>query len=70
MADFHYSEAERLCRPRPARYVPGILKQPPEQPAEPALAQAHATLAVADQLARIAAALERLADGQEGASTQ
>jgi hypothetical protein len=36
------------------------------KPADPGVAQVHATLAVAEQLARIATALERLAGGQGG----
>jgi hypothetical protein len=56
----HYAEAERLCVPR-ERNVQEREQLRPMWPADNPAAQVHATLAVADQLARIAAALERLA---------
>jgi hypothetical protein len=63
----HYREAEALSKPRPAGFH-GLPSQddPPAHtgrmlPADLVAAQLHATLAVADQLARIATALERLA---------
>jgi hypothetical protein len=66
----YFSEAERLLKPQ---QVPGGLKPLSPRPRVPTdtlpadrVAQVHATLAVAEQLARIATALERLADGQVG----
>ncbi len=50
----HYRDAERLV---------GLSRA---QSDDIAKGQVSAMLAVADRLARIAAALERLADGQEG----
>lgn len=67
----HYQEAERLSKPQSEALL-GFDQEPVPVPAGRMLpadlvaAQLHATLAVADQLARIAAALERLAGGQEG----
>ena len=71
MAD-HYRIAENLTEPRPTRFVMPTPKDKPPTPSgpmippDPVMAQVHATLAVADQLARIATALERLGGGQEG----
>jgi hypothetical protein len=54
----HYHEAERLARPaRPPQLLP--------DPDAVALAQVHATLALADQLARVAEALEVLVERQQ-----
>jgi len=73
MTDY-FRAAEGLLTPREVQI--GIRRGPGEPvptktlPANPAAAQVHATLAVADQLARIATALERLAGGQESPRPQ
>ena len=68
MTDY-FSEAEKLLKPQE---VPEGFRQLGRAqagmktlPADPAAAQVHATLAVAEQLGRIATALERLAKGQQ-----
>lgn len=74
MTDY-FAEAERLLKPQ---QVPkGFRALSPEHsgptetlPADPVAAQVLATLAVASQMARIADALKRLADGQEGTRPQ
>ncbi len=69
----HYHEAERLSKPQPEALAgfdqePAPARVPAGRMLPPDLvaAQLHATLAVADELARIATALERLAGTQEG----
>ena len=56
----HYREAERLSRP-----IPRYNRDDPPDPGAVALAQVHATLAVADQLARVAEALDMLVQAQQ-----
>jgi hypothetical protein len=56
----HYREAERLSAPSQIAHA-----QKPPDPAHVARAQVHATLAVADQLARVAEALEVLVQVQQ-----
>jgi len=73
MTDY-FSEAEKLLKPQEVevqegfaqlgRHRPGVRYE--TVPADRAAAQVHATLAVAEQLRRIADALGRLAGGQEG----
>ena len=75
MAD-HYRLAEHLMEPQPKieRFVAVTPEgerraaRVPMIPADPVTAQIHATLAVADQLTRIADALERLAGQQSPGS--
>lgn len=68
----HYREAEWLSKPQPEGFqrlhsedelAAASVKM---RPADLAAEQLHATLAVADQLARIATAPEQLAGAQEG----
>jgi len=56
----HYREAERLSAPKQVNQW----KEAPN-PSHVAQAQVHATLAVADQLARVAEALEVLVQVQQ-----
>jgi hypothetical protein len=60
----HYREAERLSRITP-RYPHKDVSDLPVGDVV-AVAQVHATLAVADQLARVAEALDMLIRGQQG----
>jgi len=58
----HYHEAERLTQPRPSTFRAG--EDLPDADAV-AVAQVHAILAVADQLARVAEALDMLIQVQQ-----
>jgi hypothetical protein len=58
----HYHEAERLAQRTPSLYADG--DDSPDAAAV-ALAQVHAVLAVADQLARVAEALDVLIQLQQ-----
>jgi hypothetical protein len=57
----HYHKAERLSQGRPSPFGGD---EPPDASAV-ALAQLHAILAVADQLARVAEALDALLQAQQ-----
>ena len=65
----HYREAERLFPPKVKenRFI-GLSQS--RRPMDPAIAQVHATLAVADQLAKIAGILEKLVGGQDQATSE
>ncbi len=71
MTDY-FREAEKLLKPHEEHVGLGLSKMPTgprvqtrTEPADPVAAQVHATLAVAEQLSRIATALERIAGGQD-----
>jgi hypothetical protein len=72
----HYREAERLSKPQPHGLAgfeqdpASVIAPEPMLPADLAAAQFHATLAVADQLARIAGILEKLIGRQEGGASE
>ena len=74
MTDY-FSQAERLLKPQEVPVGFRTMSDHPVTPtktlpADPVAAQVHATLAVAEQLGRIATALERLAGGQGGPETR
>lgn len=74
MTDY-FQQAERLLKPQQVPRGFQTTRQKPTVPtdtvpADRVAAQVHATLAVASQLARIATALERLADQQGGPGPQ
>jgi hypothetical protein len=69
MTDY-FREAEKLLKPQQVPVGFHALNPEPGSrtetlPADRAAAQVHATLAVAEQLSRIATALERIARGQD-----
>jgi hypothetical protein len=73
MTDY-FSQAERLLKPQEEPVGFRTMSDHPvipteTLPADRVAAQVHATLAVAEQLSRIATALERLAGGQEDPQT-